>query len=223
MPPTFAALIHADAGGRCPNTRPPPLSLPLTAPTGPPPLSPSVPTGPPPPPPVRWGAEVGAGVQWFPEFFARETGARWLPDARRGLKGPPLHLETQPRRGILSWSGAEAPDSLLPSPPSLTSPTLPHPAPFLPPLSPKQTQLKLFSPPGGCRGLAPCAALSLHTQTHHTSRPHTSRPHTLRHSCPGIARRMNASISGTVNAVSPWFGLHNIPFSISIARVGACD
>lgn len=29
----------------------------------------------------------------------------------------------------------------------------------------------------------------------------------FRHSSPGIVRRMNSSKSGTVKAVSPWFGL----------------
>lgn len=37
----------------------------------------------------------------------------------------------------------------------------------------------------------------------------------------GISRRMNASNSGTVNAVSPWAGLRIIPFEISVLRMGA--
>ena len=36
-----------------------------------------------------------------------------------------------------------------------------------------------------------------------------------------MTRRMNASNSGTVNAVSPWAGLNSMPLVIKLLRVGA--
>lgn len=35
-----------------------------------------------------------------------------------------------------------------------------------------------------------------------------------------MIRFMNSSNKGTVNAVSPWFWLHTIPFMIKLARSG---
>ena len=44
-----------------------------------------------------------------------------------------------------------------------------------------------------------------------------------RQASPGIMRNMKRSNKGTVNAVSPWLGLHTIPLLINWLRVGASD
>src|SRR4029079_10267968 len=44
-----------------------------------------------------------------------------------------------------------------------------------------------------------------------------------RQASPGMMRRMNSSNSGTVKAVSPWFGLQTMPLSMSWARIGPSD
>ncbi len=44
---------------------------------------------------------------------------------------------------------------------------------------------------------------------------HSTLHHCSRHSFPGIIRCMNSSKSGTVKAVSPWFGLQIMPFAIN--------
>jgi hypothetical protein len=63
-----------------------------------------------------------------------------------------------PRSGFLSWSGAEAPDSL-PPPRRRSYPLLPSPSiPFLFPLSAKQTQPKCLSQRGLQGAAAPCTA-----------------------------------------------------------------
>ncbi len=38
-----------------------------------------------------------------------------------------------------------------------------------------------------------------------------------------MIRFMNSSNIGTVNAVSPWFGLQTLPLTINELRVGASD
>ena len=42
-------------------------------------------------------------------------------------------------------------------------------------------------------------------------------------SSPGMTRRMNSSKRGTVNAVSPWFGLQITPLEINWLRVGPSE
>lgn len=45
--------------------------------------------------------------------------------------------------------------------------------------------------------------------------------YSFNHSSPGMMRLMNSSNMGTVDAVSPWLGLHIIPLIINWLRVGA--